>query len=226
MTAAPAPAIQGAQAGQDAARDWQAVHADPAIQFAPIDVPMKVPEPPGWLTALFRFLRQIFEPIGNGLGMSWPVMQWLLVGLAVLLVLYALWRLFEPLLERSGKAATEAPDDSWAPARAEALALLEDADRLAAQGRFDEATHLLLRRSVAQIADARPGWIHPASTSREIAAIRALPERARRAFALITARVERSRFALSALDAGDWQAARAAYAEFALERLDLVGAAP
>ncbi len=111
------------------------------------------------------------------------------------------------------------------PDRDEALALLEDADRLAAAGRFDEATHLLLRRSVSQIAGARPDWVHPASTAREIAAISALPDAARRAFALIAGRVERSLFALRALDAADWQAARAAYADFALQRLPSGGAA-
>ena len=45
-----------------------------------------------------------------------------------------------------------------------------------------------------------------------------LPERARSAFAAIASRVERSLFALRALDAEDWQAARAAYADFALQR--------
>ena len=70
-----------------------------------------------------------------------------------------------------------------------------------------------------QIAAARPDWVHPASTARELAALPALPDRARSAFGLIAARVERSRYALRALDAADWQAAREAYAAFALERI-------
>jgi hypothetical protein len=41
--------------------------------------------------------------------------------------------------------------------------------------------------------------------------------RAREAFAIIAARVERSLFALRELDLGDWQASRAAYADFALQ---------
>jgi hypothetical protein len=210
------PAIKGAEAAQDAARDWQAVHADPAIQYAPVNVTTKPPEMPGWLT-------DILEAIARALGMSAPVLLWVVGGCVALVVLYALWRLAEPLFERTPKLADE-PED-WAPERDQALALLEDADRLAAEGRFDEAAHLLLKRSVAQIAGARPDWIHPASTAREIAAIGALPERARSAFATITARVERSRFALRDLDAADWQAARAAYAEFALERMPVLGAA-
>jgi len=74
---------------------------------------------------------------------------------------------------------------------------------------------------VGQIATARPEWIVPASTAREIASLPRLPERARRAFGVIAERVERSRFALRALAGEDWQAARAAYAEFALAEVAL-----
>ena len=116
-----------------------------------------------------------------------------------------------------GRGYPEA-EPEWAPDRAEAIALLEDADRLAAAGRFGEAVHLLLKRSVRHIADARPDWLMPASTAREIAMMPALPEAARQAFGTIAARVERSLFALRDLDSGDWQAAREAYAKFALER--------
>jgi hypothetical protein len=73
---------------------------------------------------------------------------------------------------------------------------------------------------VAHIAATRPEWLHPASTAREIAGLRPLPQRARDAFALIAARVEQSRYALRPLAAADWQAARAAYADFALQRLE------
>lgn len=210
-----APAIQGAEAAQQAARDWQVVHADPSIQFRPLPpITVNPPEVPGWLKAL----RALFEPIGKALGMSWPVLQWVLLAIAALAVAYALWRLSEPWRERLRE---DQPDDdpAWAPDRDAALALLEDADRLAAEGRYDEAAHLLLQRSVQQIAAARPGWVHPASTAREIAAIGALPGAARQAFALIAGRVERSLFALRQLDLADWQAARGAYADFALQRL-------
>jgi len=104
---------------------------------------------------------------------------------------------------------------------AAALALLDEADRLAADGRFDEATHLLLQRSVGQIAEARPDLVEPSSTAREIAAQPALPEKARGAFAVIADRVERSLFALRRLSLEDWQAARAAYADFALAHTEL-----
>ncbi|MFO1254916.1 MAG: hypothetical protein U1E37_04530 [Sphingomonadaceae bacterium] len=216
---APEPAIKGAEAAQNAAEAWQKVHADPTIQFAPVDLSAKPPEVPGWLQALGKFLRDVFEPVGRALGVSWPVLQWVLLGLVALFVVYAAWRFSEPLRLGWRRKEEAASEPEWRPDEAEALALLEDADRLAGEGRFDEATHLLLRRSVQQIEAARPDWVRRASTAREIAGIAALPDKARLAFALIAARVERSLFALRSLDAADWQAARAAYAEFALERL-------
>jgi hypothetical protein len=145
-------------------------------------------------------------------------MQWILIGLLVAGALWFLWKLLAPAL-RPRVRADDAEEIEWVPQREEALALLEDADRLAAEGRYDEATHLLLKRSVHQIASARPDWVEPSSTARELAALPALPDAARMAFGTIATRVERSLFALRSLGAEDWQAAREAYAAFALQRL-------
>ena len=194
------------------------MRADEAIQFAPVKVPPPQ-KPPGWLEALLRWLGEVLSPIGRALGVSWPVLQWILLALAVVAIALLLWRVLGPALGWRPKAKLEKQEDDWTPAAGDALALLEDADALAAQGRFDEATHLLLRRSVGQIAAARPGLVEPATTARELAALGALPDAARKAFATIATRVERSLFALQALNADDWQAARAAYSDFALSRL-------
>jgi hypothetical protein len=94
---------------------------------------------------------------------------------------------------------------------------------MAAAGDFAGATHLLLRRSVAQLAAARPGLVHPANTAREIAGMAQLPPDARAAFAIIATRVEASRYALRALAQADWLAARDAYAAFA--RIGVTGLA-
>jgi len=213
------PVIEGATAAQDAARDWQAVHADPSIQFAPVNITVAPQQTPGWLKAIDEFLKALFEPLGRALGLSWPVMYWALLGLLAIAVLYGLYRVFEPAFAaRRGHSATVAEPEDWAPQQDEALALLEDADRLAGAGRFDEATHLLLMRSVQHIAASRPEWVRKASTAREIAGLPGLSEGARGTFSLIAGRVERSLFALRALGADDWQAAREAYARFALER--------
>ncbi|MBW8784961.1 MAG: hypothetical protein JF593_10035 [Novosphingobium sp.] len=202
------------QSASAAIRDWQALHGSADLQFAPLP-PYTPPPPPSWLVALGRFLKALFDPLGRALGLSWPVLEKLLIAAAVAAALFLLWRIVQPLLAGLRRRAPAHQPD-WTPDRSPALALLDEADRLAREGRFDEATHLLLQRSIGEIAAARPEWLHPASTAREIAAYGSLPERARRAFAVIAARVERSRFALRPLAEGDWQAARQAYAEFAL----------
>lgn len=187
------------------------------IQYAPLP-PFKPAPPPDWLKGFEEFLRGLLEPVGRAIGLSWPVIQNILIALAALLVLYVAWRLLAPLVSRWRHRQPEA-EPEWAPDRDAARALLEDADRLAGEGRYEEAVHLLLRRSVGHIAEARPDWLLPATTAREIATIPALPPRARDAFGQIAVRVERSLFALRRLEAADWQAARAAYADFALADL-------
>ena len=216
---APGAQIAGATAAADVARDWQAVRADGDIQYAPLP-PIKPPETPGWLEALGEWLRRLLEPLGKAIGVSWPVIENVLIAVALLCVLAILWRLLQPLLARLRAEPAEAAPD-WSPDRAAAVALLEDADRLAGEGRYGEAVHLLLQRSVGHIAEARPDWLLPASTAREIAAFPMLPERARQAFGTIATRVERSLFALRELQREDWSVARAAYADFALA--DLAG---
>ena len=59
--------------------------------------------------------------------------------------------------------------------------------------------------------------MRPSSTSRDIARAEGLPGEARGVFARIVAAVERSWFGGRALEAGDWEAARADYARFALK---------
>lgn len=227
MTAAAAtnPSETGAGSGGAAPAGWQDLRADGTLQFAPVDIPPIPPRQPTWFERLLQsigeFLSDLLGPVGQAFGSSWSWLQWIVLAAAIAFALVLLVRLYGPGAGRknSRKAAAEAPD-AWRPDQAASLALLEDADRLAAEGRFDDATHLLLRRSVAQIAAARPGWVEPSSTARELAALPALPHAARTAFGVIAARVEASLFALAALDRADWEAARAAYAEFALAKLD------
>ena len=213
--------------GASAAGGWAGVRNDGDIQFAPVTIPEIPPRQPNWFEELlgdvFRFLADLFAPLGQLIGASWSWLQWVLLAAAVAFAIIMLVRLYGPGFggARSAKAAED--EAEWQPDRAATLALLEDADRLAAEGRFDEATRLLLQRSVGHIAAARPDWVEPSSTARELAALPALPDAARSAFRVIAERVERSLFALRALERGDWEAARAAYAEFALARLNTRG---
>lgn len=206
-------------ANGDFLRDWQAVRGDDSIQYAPLPEPEE-PETPEWLERFLDWLGDVFSPVGEALatamgaiGLSWPVLQWVLLALAVLGVGVLVFRFVQPYRHRTPDPT---PEPEWAPDRHAALDLIAEADRLAAEGRFDAATHLLLQRSVGQIAELRPDLLRPSSTAREIAALPVLSDAAREAFAAIATRVERSLFALRRLDQADWQAARAAYSRFAL----------
>ena len=214
MTTGPAIIVEPmeADAGFDAAYDE--VRASEAIQFEPLPPPAGDP-PPEWLESVYRWLGEVLEPVGAALVAMWPVLQYLLPAILIALIVWFLVRALAPLFDGTPRSSQDTPGD-WRPAEQEALALLDDADRLADEGRYDEATHLLLLRSVGQIAAARPELVEPSSTARELAGERQLPDAARRAFGRIAEPVERSLFALRALGQSDWQQARAAYADFAL----------
>lgn len=212
-----AAAISASESGE---RAWRAARDMADIQYAPL--PPKAPTPPpAWPEALMRFLAKLLEPVGRWLGQGWGVVETALLLLAVIGALWIAASLLLPVW-RARRARRAAPEE-WTPDRAEAELLLSDADRLAAEGRFDAAAHLLLRRSVDQIAAARPALLSPSSTAREIAALAALPQPARTAFATMAGAVERARYALRPLSAEDWAQARSAYAAFA--RVGLEGAA-
>jgi hypothetical protein len=215
---APAIQIAAAQSAGDATGAWRALRAADDIQFTPVE-PKPPPQSSAWLERVGDWLRELLEPLGRALGMSWPTIQNVLIALAILLALIIMWFLLAPMVERLRVRRATKPQEEWTPDRDAAAALLADADRLAREGRYEEAVHLLLRRSVADIAEARPDWLLPASTAREIAQFPRLPERARSAFGVIAVRVERSLFALRPLDEQDWSAARTAYADFALADL-------
>ena len=205
--------------------EYDAIRSDPAIQFEPLT--LKAPEPyePSWLEqllqAIFEAIAALFSPLGGAIAGQWSIIQWVLVAALALFILYLLARLIGPLKGRSSNAAeAQEEDDHWQPDQAESLALLEDADRLAGEGRYDEAAHLLLKRSVGQIAEVKPDWVSPSSTARELSALPALSESARRTFGVISSVVESSLFALQRLTREDWERAREAYADFALARID------
>lgn len=212
MTTGQGTAAPLAKAG-DFGSAWQELRDDEEIQFAQVELPEAEP-PPDWLADFMEWLSEILSPVGSAMVDSWPVLKWVLIAGAAVLAAYFIYQLVVPGLKWRKRRPDE--NDDWLPAEGEALALLEEADRLAAAGDYDEATHLLLKRSVRQIAEARPDLVEPSSTARELAAEPRLPVAARNAFGLIAAPVERSLFALRKLEEGDWQAARAAYADFAL----------
>ncbi|MBV7266032.1 hypothetical protein KCG45_07550 [Erythrobacter sp. WH131] len=217
------PPSSAATISEPITESWTRVRSDTDIQFAPIEIPEPVIEPPSAferaLEAFFQFLGEILGPVGGFLANSWPVLKWVLLAALAVFVIYSLINLYGTSRRNVRTLADGESEPEWEPSRAESLALLEDADRLAAEGHYDAATHLLLQRSVGHIASARPEWVEPSSTARELAELPTLTLQARDAFRTISQRVERSLFALRSLDAADWEAARAAYAQFAEERI-------
>lgn len=201
-----AGADQAAPSGASFESAHQAVAADKTLQFEMkgIEPP---PPPPGWLQPLVDFL--------SAMGPLFKFIFWL--GLAALVVA-VLWFIARELIrirlpERTGKLHID--DDGWRPAPAAALALLSDADALAAEGRFAEAVHLLLLRSINDIDGRLPNTVRPALTARDIAGLSRLPAAARPAFDRIARVVESSLFGGRPVDRAAFADCRAAYEAFA-----------
>ncbi|MEL6723866.1 MAG: hypothetical protein AAFP24_02545 [Pseudomonadota bacterium] len=163
----------------------------------------------------------IAEFFANLLQAIGPLLGYLLAALIIVAILAGLYMVFGESITLRGKQkeAKDAPDVSnvpdLRPAQAQARALLEDADALAAQGRFAEAVHLLLFRSIDDIQAQRNGVIDRSLTSREIGALGVLPTPVRDALLPIIRIVERSFFGGQAVTKQGWSEARASYERFA-----------
>lgn len=182
--------------------------ADASLQFA--FKPVVPPKPPEWL-----------KPLLEALASAAPVLMYVFWGLVAAGLLLIAFMIARELVRTRwpdrfgvGRGPQLEPED-WRPTAAQALALLEDVDRLAAQGRFAEAVHLLLHRSIQDIQGKRPNLVRPALTSRDISSLSALPEQARSAFSGIARIVERSRFGGAPVRSEDFAACRGAYEAFA-----------
>jgi hypothetical protein len=180
--------------------------ADRTLQFDFVRAPPRQPAPK-WLTSLVEFLAPILKYV-----------FWVGVVAVVALILFFLIR---ELIRIRWKGrvkrpnATEDEADGWRPTAAQARLLLEEADRLAAQGLYAQAAHHLLLHSIQEVQDRRPRAIRPAFTSRDIGRMEILPQDARAAFAQIAAIVERSLFGGRPVDADGFAVCRHAYESFA-----------
>ncbi|HEY2709761.1 MAG TPA: hypothetical protein VGI95_17055 [Caulobacteraceae bacterium] len=217
MAAQPGVFAAGPPPSPEALRDAQtSLTHDPTLQFsfgkAP-PPPDHGPTPP-WLEAIYHWLASAFGWVGHILG--WVFIGGL--GLVLAIVLFFLIREFVrarwPDLFKKKPEPKQKPVD-WRPDAAVARALLEEADRLAAQGRFAEAVRVILRRSIEEIDGRRPLLVRPALTSREISGLQELPEVARGTFASIAAVVERSLFGGRDVDAAGFAECRRTYEAFA-----------
>lgn len=178
---------------------------------------------------LGRIIAKVLRPVGRFLEWLFSflpdaayarLLMWAVIGLGGAALLWALynrvrygeWRLRLPRLA----VAAEVAEEEWAPEEAGARSWLEEADALAQEGRYAEAIHHLLFRSIDDIAKRRPTLVRPALTSRELSASQGIPGRARDLFAGIARLVERSLFGGKAVGKDDWLRARETYSNFAL----------
>lgn len=180
---------------------------EPGLQreFAAAPAP---PKPPPWLAKLL-------EALSAGAPVI-KVVFWAGVAIGVALLLWIIVRdlPFAAAFRRRRRPASTPVD--WRPEAEAARAVLGDADRLAEEGRFGEAIHLILFRSIDDIAARRPGSVPRALTSREIVEAAPLSERGRAAFRVIADGVERTFFGGRSADRSDFDRCRGEYEAFAL----------
>lgn len=169
---------------------------------------------PRWLINFFAALGPVFQLI-------------FYIGLAALagtVLYYILVTVFDlrpsNLWKGKGKKSKSADDvlpPTLKPEASTAQSLLEEADALARKGKFSEAAHLLLFRSIEDIQTRQDQRLSTALTAREIGRLDALPAQPRHALDPIIKLVERSFFGEEQVDATGWQTARASYEDFAFK---------
>jgi hypothetical protein len=180
---------------------------DETLQF---DLPaFDPPEPPVWIEPLLEWLAQMG-----------PVFSYVFWGGVIVVAALLLYALVSAILRRlpdrrNDKQAPSAPV-SYRPEPVRARALLEEADRLAAAGRYGEAARILLHRSIDDLEERFSLPIRPGYTSREIAQLESLSHEGRNVFSAIARAVETSLFGGRELSSADYAGCRQAYAGFAL----------
>lgn len=206
-------------AGLDHARALiQQVNKDHDLQTSFIVLPKPDPHQYEWLRGVLKTIGSILKALGEVFAPIAPILPYILYAIAiaaVLILLSPVARLFlttrfERLFARDHLRA----DTSWRPTKAAVTALLSEIDALAAEGRYDEAVHLLLIRSVADINAFRPDLVQLHFSARDILSHPLLPAAARPAFRQIVEWVEKSYFAGIAAGKAGFDACRKAYVDF------------
>jgi hypothetical protein len=208
LAQSPTQAGAAAPDGPSLADAHAALRADADLQFR--FEAATPPMPPGWLDGLLEFLVAIS-----------PVLQWVFWGLVAGGAAAIGWLIVREVVKvrlerRAARGESAAAAQPWRPTEEDARALLADADALAAEGRYAEAAHLILLRSIADLRARRPNVVRPALTARDIGRLDALPATARPTFARIAAVVEASRFGGRPVGEAAFADCRRDYEAFAL----------
>ncbi len=182
---------------------------DASLQFH-FAAPKPRPEAPEWAKWLGELL-QTFAPLLKIIFWGGLI---LIAAFVVYLIASEIVRRLPGALAPAKPSGAPAPKPQFRPTQARAQALLEEADRLARAGQYNEAVRVLLHRSINDIEATFPNVILPSLTAREIERIEQLSARGRDVFTLIARAVERSLFGGRALDANDFATCRGAYHDF------------
>jgi len=169
------------------------------LKLEPID-PSRRWEPPDWL------------------GLIVKIMFWLLIGVGALLAVFYLGREIPAWLGRNRQLRTgPSPVVQGSPLAADnqLLDALGRADRLAAEGQFAEALHLLLLHSIDYLKRHLGGVYGPSSTAREILQRAGLPDTGRHSLGAIVDAAEVSYFGGRPVDGGIYADCRRHYQAFA-----------
>lgn len=199
-----------------------ALRSEPGYQFElPVaDLPEVKPDPEqgaGALDSVFRGLFNLFTALG-------PILQFLLIVAAVLLVLYVLWSIYQGIQSRQKRLAARdrQSDDADLMKNVEvrpdeefAAGLLARADQLAAEGQYAEALRILLRQSFSELQSRIKQKIGVSFTAREIGQLGAMPDISRTAFHNLIHQVEISAFGQQSVGKAEYDFAREQYQVFA-----------
>ncbi len=188
---------------------FRSVKRNDSLQF---DLP-DAPKPPkiGWLEKLGEWLASLFKALGPILEIVfWIGLGCLLMG-AIYIIAQTIYAAVQAGRLKEKSVKTDAPPPLYEPEQKKARILLEEIDALAAQGRYDEAVHVLLHRSIQDIDSNRPNVIRRSLTSREIGTLSILTEKAQTAFSSIAQIVEHSFFGGHSIGKIEFERAREAY---------------
>lgn len=195
---------------EDIERAFRGVKRDEAYQF---ELAEPIPRKPA--SAFEKWLGRVLESIFSVLGPLLRIIFYLGAGALVLGALYLIARaLYETRYAKHVKKKPEEQDvPLYQPAEAQARILLDEVDKLAAEGRYGEAVHTLLFRSIQDIDRNRPNIVRRSLTAREIGSLPVLTVDARTAFSTIAGVSELAHFGGVSVNKAGFETARKAYAD-------------
>lgn len=194
----------------DIERAYRRIKRDEAYQF---ELAEPIPRRPA--SAFEKAIGRFFNAIFSFLAPLLEIIFWLGLGALALGAAYLIGRaVYETRFAKPTKAKTEEAEiPLYQPAEAQARILLDEVDRLAAEGRYGEAVHTLLFRSIQDIDRNRPNVVRRSLTAREIGNLSVLTVNARTAFSTIAGVSELAHFGGVSVNKAGFETARKAYAD-------------